>query len=454
MTRAHLLLLSAAVLAVAAIFSSRPNAAPTVVPLTPPSVRTGQGPLTVAATLSSDRVLTGDTDVDVRVDLAAAADAQAPRRPLDLAVAIDHSGSMQGEKIIEARHAATQLIDQLHDGDHLAIVAFSSGVTVFPRTAVDAAARAQLRAFVDNLFADGSTNISGALEAAKVELANASDGTLRRIVLLSDGQPTVGLTRREALLSIVDGLRADGVSTSAFGVGLDFNGPLMQDLANHGGGNSAFIERGEKLSLALQNEVDDAAHAVARQVALELTLPEHVTLAAVPGRDFKQIGRGVEVPLYDFAPGQTAQVLVRLRLHGVSKGPVVLSDVSASFVDVAHEAPESTRPLALSVVATTDAREVELATHADVVELAHKADVNVQLREAERAYDSGDTGHALDLLDNIRRTFGMSADALAGDDLAQVDRRWRAGGDDGARASKGLTMKTMRNFGQNNNAQY
>ena len=66
-------------------------------------------------------------------------------------------------------------------------------------------------------------------------------------------------------------------------------------------------------------------------------------------------------------------------------------------------------------------------------------------------------------LAGTRRTAGQgshvlstlaSADALAGDDLGAVQNNWRKGGDDGARASKELTMKTIKNFGQNNASQY
>jgi len=77
-------------------------------------------------------------------------------------------------------------------------------------------------------------------------------------------------------------------------------------------------------------------------------------------------------------------------------------------------------------------------------------EVSKQMAAAASAYESGNREQAYNIFDGIRRQFGMSADALADDDLALTERRMRAGDADGARAAKSLTDKTMKNFGQNN----
>src|SRR5262249_21329016 len=152
-------------------------------------------------------------------------------------------------------------------------------------------------------------------DAARAELQRASEGRgLSRILLLSDGQPTVGETSPQQLVARVDRNRAEGVSTSAFGIGSDFNASLMQDLGNHGGGSYAYIQNYGTMSVALTNELRDASRTVARQVSLQLKLPAGVTVADAPGRAFAVSGATADVPLYDFAPGQTAQVLLKLKV--------------------------------------------------------------------------------------------------------------------------------------------
>jgi Ca-activated chloride channel family protein len=457
MTRTHLLLVSAAALAAVALLvpSSHQTGAPPPPAALKPALVSSSGPLTVAATLSGERVRAGDSDVYVRVEVSAPSSGDAPRQPLNLAIAIDQSGSMQGPKIEQARAAASALIDQLQQGDRLAIVAFSSSVNIFPSTRVDSDSLPRMRAFVAQLFADGGTNISEALDAARNELKRSEAAGLARIVLLSDGQPTAGDTFTPRLVARVDAYRAEGISTSAFGVGNDFNASLMQDLANHGAGSYAYIQNYGNMGLALANELRDASRTVARQVSLQLSLPAGVTFAGAPGRVFDVSGSTADVPLYDFAPGQTAQVLLRLRVSGALDGSdVKLGELSVVCVDVQHDRALRSSPLPLAAKATDNADELAAYQHADVVELSRKADLNVRLAEAEKAYESGDSTRALGLLGNIRTLFGASADALAGDDLGAVQNNWRKGGDDGARASKELTLKTMKNFGQNNASQY
>jgi Ca-activated chloride channel family protein len=469
MTRTHSLLLSAAALIVVALVAPKSKAP--AVPYYPPPVaspissppRAGMllpilsgGPLGITATLSQDRVLVGDSQLYARVDVMAASSVEtASRRPLDLAIAIDHSGSMQGEKMTQAKNAAVALIDKLQDGDHLSIVSFSTGVDTFPSTRIDSESRAQLRQFVWNLTADGSTNISGALVAARAELHPESERGIARIVLLSDGQPTMGMTSPAQLTGLVDDFRAASISTSAFGVGLDFNGTLMSELANHGGGSYAFIDNVERTGVALNNELNAIQRTVARQVSLRLALPGSVTLADVPGHAFSQSGNVVSVPLYDFTPGQTAQVVFKLNVTGVSQGDEVkLGVLTADCFDVLQQRQTQSAAVPLSAEPTPDPEVVKASEHADVLDLSRKLDLNVRLAEATRAYESGDSTKAIGLLDNIRSLFGASADALAGDDLVAVRSNWQRGGDDGSRANKNLTMKTMKNFGQNNVSQY
>ncbi len=466
MNRTHLLLLSAAVLTLLAVVagsathSSTPTFARAPVPYpraerTPLAQLAGAGPLTLTATPSSDHVLAGDSEVYVRVNVAPAADHETPRQPLHLAIAIDQSGSMAGPKIDQARVAASALLDQLQRGDTLSIIAFSTAVNVFPTTVVDEASLERMRQFISAIQPDGSTNIADALMAAHAELMHAEGAGMRRIVLLSDGRPNVGISTPAGLRSLVDGFRTDDISTSAFGIGFDYDGTLMQSLADHGGGNYAFIENFDKTSVALTNEVRDAARTVARQVALQVMLPEGVTLRDAPGHWFSGSGGVLRVPLYDFACGQSAQVMLKLRVGSAAgSGAVKLADLTVGYIDAQQGTPLRSSAVHLVATGTTDPEVVSSGADAEVLGVVKKLDVNVRLAEAEAAYESGNSSKALGLLDGIRSVFGASADALAGDDLVSVRQSWAHGGDEGSLATKSLMRKTMKNFGQNNVSQY
>lgn len=466
MNKTHFVLAAAAVLALAALVQGRASGpeAPAQRPVLPSVVKhvpyvaaaSSAGPLTLTAALSSGRVLEGSSQIYAKVDVAAQASLErvsAERVPLNLAIAIDHSGSMAGQKMEQAKQGALSLISALRAGDRLAIISFASGVEVFPSTVVDSDSLPRMRAFVSSMSDTGGTNISGALRAAMREAGqHTRQFEVSRVVLLSDGVPTEGDVSPGAILATIDSGRQQGITTSAFGVGLDFNASLMRDIGTRGAGTYAFVENAQRLSEAFATELKDASSTLARQVAVELQPRPGVSVEDVPGYAFTRVGNGVRVQLYDFAPMQTAQFLVRLKVEGVGSGNVPVAAVTLSALDVEKKAPFSTA-VSLEAKAAADQATVDAESHGDVVELAKRYEINVQVAKAADAYERGDTKTAFDIMGNTRRLFGMSADALAGSE-AELEGRWRKGGSEASIANKGLTKKTMKNFGMNNTAQY
>jgi Ca-activated chloride channel homolog len=471
MTRTHFLLITAAALSLAALVSGGVNGRPggpssggaQLLPPPPSSTApAGQrtalltglaGPMRLEARLSADRVLAGASTMYLETNVVAApAERLTQRLPVNLAVALDRSGSMSGNKLAQAKRAALALVDAVRDGDRLAVIAFGSDVTVFPSTLVDASGRAALRGFVESIQDSGSTNISGALAAATEEVRKHREAyRVSRVILLSDGQPTEGLTSPSDLKALVSDARSrHDVTTSAFGVGLDFNSRLMSDLANTGAGNYAFIEDASAMASVFERDLDTASSTVARRVELELRPGPGVEVLEVPGYELTRTASGYRVGLYDFANGQTAQSLFRLQVSGApAEGELSLGVVTLRFVG-ARDGDVREVPLKLAATATTRSDEVQAHSDAQLLELARRMDVTKHLAAAVTAYESGDREKAYGIFDGIRRQFGQSADALAGDDLAAVERKLRSGNAEGARAAKSLTDKTMKNFGQNN----
>ncbi|MBL8951865.1 MAG: VWA domain-containing protein [Myxococcaceae bacterium] len=457
MNRTALLLVSAAVLCALALTAGKgsPASSPAPAPVTPllsntpaPSTIASNGVLTLTADLSSSRVLTGTSVVHAKVDVRATTTVgTAARVPVNLAVAIDHSGSMSNGKMQQAKRAATSMVDALREGDRLAIISFDDTVTTFPSTAIDDGSKARMREFISRIYEAGSTNISGALTQAYAELRPwAGEYKVSRVVLLSDGQPTAGITDPKQIALLAQASREHRISTSAFGIGLDYNAALMSDLANGGGGSYRFVEDASRLGVAFASELGDASQLVARDVSVSLEVPPGVSVDDVPGHTFTRSGSTVTVPLYDFGPGQSGQLLVRLLVSAPGEGTIEVLRPSVRFVDVRHDAP-ATLTLPLTAQVTPDIGLVAAATNANVDDMAKNVDMAKQVRLAQAAYESGDTKSAFDILGNVRSMFGMRADALAGADTVQA---WKQGGDAAKRVNMGLTQKTMQNFGQNN----
>ncbi len=134
-----------------------------------------------------------DNDVHLLLELTAPQpDDDAARAPLELAVVLDRSGSMWGDKMHVARTCAAFLAERLGPQDRMAVVAFDDQVElVVPLDTVNAA----VTAAIAGLDARGTTNLSGGWLQAAQQLRGTGVAQ-RRILLLTDGQANVGITER------------------------------------------------------------------------------------------------------------------------------------------------------------------------------------------------------------------------------------------------------------------
>ncbi|WP_224368640.1 vWA domain-containing protein [Hyalangium versicolor] len=422
--------------------------------LTLPLVTSGDGALTLEGKLSGAFVQAGPSEAFAVLEVKAHAPKENHRVPVSLALVIDRSGSMRGQKLDDAKRAAREFVQRLTEVDRLAVVHYGSNVTTFPSTLVTEEARARMLSFVDAIEDDGSTNMSGGLEAAAQELRPfVSQFRVSRAILLSDGQPTAGIVREDELNALARQLRSMGVAVSALGVGGDFNENLMQGIAEQGGGFSGFLNSNQ-LAEVFSRELEQATGTVARGVELRLELSGSVTSAEVMGSNTFIEGRTVRVPLYDMAGGQSARMVVKLALNTTpSEQPLELLFAKLSYMDVERDGPAEAR-VALSARSTEDASVVRANLDKDVRVHAVRALGTQQLRAAAEEMKKGNRTSALGLLDNARRMFGTSASALSGE-LADVDRTRAAyesaqDAESQRNEARQLQKKAMKNFGYNN----
>ena len=467
MNRTTLLLSAAGVLALAALALGLPKPPPVTdtthtlaqpgehePTLTLPLVTSGPGALVLEGKLSGAYVQTGPSEAFAVLEVKAQRPQEIHRVPVNVALVIDRSGSMRGQKLDDAKRAAREFVLRLTEVDRLALVHYGSDVTVFPSTLVTEEARQRMLTFVDSIEDEGSTNISGGLEAAARELRPyVSQFRVSRAILMSDGQPTTGLVREEELTGLSRQLRAEGLAVSALGVGGDFNENLMQGIADQGGGFSGFLNSNQ-LAEVFTRELEQATGTVARAVELRLELPSQVKAAEVMGTNAFREGSTMRVPLYDMAGGQSARLVVKLTLDTpASQQPVELLPVKLSYMDVEKDRPAEAR-VVLTALATEDATVVRANLDKDVRVHAVRSLGTQQLRAAAEEMKKGNRTEALGLLSNARKLFGTSASALAGE-VADVDRTQKAyenakDSDSQRYEARELQKKTMKNFGLNN----
>ncbi|MEP7344945.1 MAG: VIT domain-containing protein, partial [Gemmatimonadaceae bacterium] len=176
----------------------------------------------------------------------------APARttPRDVTFVVDVSGSMRGEKLQQAKAAGRRLLSSLGRLDRFRLVDFSTDVRDFREgwTAATEENLAAARRYLENLSAEGSTNISGALEEALA--TDPVSGRLPLVVFVTDGEPTVGERNPDAIAARVSRLRGDA-RLFTFGVSADVNTTLIEQLALEGRGTAHFVRAGESVEHAV-----------------------------------------------------------------------------------------------------------------------------------------------------------------------------------------------------------
>lgn len=382
-------------------------------PAEPPPTPTQLGSLVVEAGLDRTALLRGVAeDRYLTITVRAPDDVgEETRRPLALAVALDASGSMLAAgKIDHARAAAKHLVGQLDETDQFGLVAFSDdATTVVPMGRVFEPAA--LQAAIDRVPVRGGTNLFAGLERGRDDLGRAQGADrLSRLILLSDGQATAGITDPESLKRLASQIRAQGVTVSTIGLGADFNEDLLAEMADLGGGTYAYVNHPKVLSTVFNEELRRSASVVARGVALEVRLPDGVQLLETLGWTAHPSANGVTVDLGDVYAGETRKIVMRVKARApVAAGAWEVAQATARYEDLVLAQAGSSS--AVASVELTDRIEVARRS-VDKVRAAQAAEAvgNKLLDESTRAFTRGDVAEAKEL---ANRSQGLLEKAAA-----------------------------------------
>jgi Ca-activated chloride channel family protein len=231
------------------------------------------------------------------------------RMPVNVALVIDRSGSMEGEPLEYVKRACNHVVDLLSPEDVLSIVTFEETVDVLmpARRVTDPNL---IKQHIARITPGNTTNLFDGLYAAGAQASSVPlDGYVTRLLLLTDGEPTAGLRDFQSIVNLVADLKTRGIIVTALGFGPEYNEELMAGIARRAGGNYYYIARPEEIPDVFRREMETVLGVTAKNVRLRFELPRGAQVRQVYGSPPSFGARTAEINLGDLERSTTVTKL-------------------------------------------------------------------------------------------------------------------------------------------------
>lgn len=348
----------------------------------------------------------------------------AERAPVNLALVIDTSGSMNGDRIENARLAALELISRLDRNDIFSLVTYDSEArTLVPAGPVED--RAALERIVRGLRARGMTALYGGVETAAEQLRRYQTSQYtHRMILISDGVANVGPSRPEQLAELGGKIGLRGVRISTIGLGLNYNEDLMTSLADGSGGNAYFAEGGPDLPRIIDREIGQALALAYESVTIEIQLPAGMRPVRPISRNVTLNHQNVNATLPPLYSGQTRDILIEVEVSADSaKNTLEIPEAHARMQRPGSKDFAEMRSKPVTIRFSENASDVDASVNLDVQAIRLRDEAALAREKALTMQSAGDrVGAAATLADTARRIQAAPAarenPALAADAFA------------------------------------
>ncbi len=229
----------------------------------------------MAFAVDLDRTAIGPNGGDVHLRISMKGSDVAPlRAPRAVHVVLDVSGSMSGAAIDNARKAAEALVEKLDPTDHFSLVTFSNDAAVVVPAGAIGPRKKDVLQKIRAIQTEGGTNVSAGLDLgyAQAHATGAPDGAVKIVMLLSDGQANGGDTDPKSLARRSAHAFQEGVQTSTFGIGTDFDASLLASVADQGAGAYYYLADSAQIVPAVAKELDARLVPVAQALEVRVRL--------------------------------------------------------------------------------------------------------------------------------------------------------------------------------------
>ncbi len=360
----------------------------------------------------------------LRIGLRAYDVPRSERPPANLVFLIDVSGSMdEPDKLPLVKTALTMVADQMRRDDKVSIVVYAGAAGLVLAPTSDPA---EVKAALDSLEAGGSTAGGEGIALAYATARQAFiDGGINRVILATDGDFNVGLTDTEQVKDLVKHNKDDGITLTTLGFGQgNYNDAMMEEIADVGNGNYAYIDGAQEARKVLDDELSSTLFTVAQDVKIQVEFnPAQVSQYRLIGyenraldeADFNNdavdagdIGAGHQVTaLYEIIPAGTEGWLPDHRYETTRTLAVATKTNEAAWLKLRYKLPGGTQ-----------SRLIEQIVPASALSSATAPQGDLAFAESVAAYGQilrGDTYLGNFNMNDVRRLAGPQSDYLRGE---------------------------------------
>ncbi|MCB1549919.1 MAG: VWA domain-containing protein [Hyphomicrobiaceae bacterium] len=345
------------------------------------------------------------------------------RTPVNIAIVLDRSGSMQGARLARAKEAAAMAVDRLGPDDILALVVYNHEVDVLAKAArvTDAAS---LKRRIEVLTATGRTALhAGVVEGGREVERFLAAHRVNRVILLSDGLANVGPATPAALAELGRKLAGSGISVTTIGLGLEYNEDLMTRLAQASDGNHAFAEKPEDLVRIFDAEFGDVLSVVAQDAVITIDALAGFKPLKVLGRDARIEGSRITLKMSQLYGAQEKYVIVELEAPGTAE----VGDAEVARVGIDYHGLVSGKRVRDEAVVkarfTLSEREAEESVNKPVMASVAAQIATVVSEQAVLLRDKGDIEGARRLLEDNAGYLGRKAKEYAAPALEALRKK-------------------------------
>ncbi len=303
------------------------------------------------------------------------------RSALNVALVLDRSGSMMGEKMEQTKVAAKAFVDRLDPNDIVSIVIYDDKIEVlYPASKIND--RQKIKDKIDSIEARGSTALYGGVQKGAQELRKfISSERINRIILLSDGQANVGLSSPEALGELGKSLVQEGISVTTLGLGMGYNEDLMTKLAYMSDGNHKFLKNNEEIEYFFNKELGVISSVAAQHVEVSIVCDQGVIPIKMLDVDAKINGKNVSAGFNQIYGNHSRYMLLALEVDPQKMGDKEsVATVTIHYFDTRTKEQKVIQKKVM----------LHLSTDKNVIEKSHNQDVDISVVEQQATINSVD----------------------------------------------------------------